>query len=157
MVHLNIACFCFFFCKSTTKETADEFEPERLQKRYQFISNLIQIGLEKKTMLHIMMFTWHSGYEIRDSGKYQPSPNVTYHIQWPLCENVNVTKRTLGPTYNEFGYCEHPATTSRFLCIKIIDSNVKKFGYYEHTPTTCSFLCIYLLVISGTQCNCEWP
>ena len=29
---------------------------------------------------------------------------------------------TLGPAYNEFGYYEHP-----LLCIKIIDSNVKKF------------------------------
>ena len=60
---------------------------------------------------------------------------------------------TLGPAYNEFGYNEHPPTTSRFLCIKIIESNVKKFGYYEHPPTASSFLCIYLLVVSGTQCT----
>ena len=59
-------------------------------------------------------------------------------------------RNTLGPAYNEFGYYEHPPTRSRFLCIKIIDSNVKKFGYYEHPPTTSSFLCIYLLIISGT-------
>ena len=31
-------------------------------------------------------------------------------------------------TYNEFGYNEHPAIISRFLCIKITESNVKKFG-----------------------------
>ena len=43
-------------------------------------------------------------------------------------------------------------TASRFLCIKIIDSNVKKFSYYDHPPTTNNFLCIYLLVISETQC-----
>ena len=31
---------------------------------------------------------------------------------------------TLGRAYNEFGYKEHPAVTSRFLCIQIIDNNV---------------------------------
>ena len=31
---------------------------------------------------------------------------------------------TLGPAYNEFGYNEHPVSTSKFLCIKIIDCNV---------------------------------
>ena len=31
---------------------------------------------------------------------------------------------TLGSTYKEFSYNEHPALTSRFLCIKIIDCNV---------------------------------
>ena len=34
---------------------------------------------------------------------------------------------TLAPAYNEFGYNEQPAITSRFLCI--IDCNVKRFGY----------------------------
>ena len=58
-------------------------------------------------------------------------------------------QNTLVPASNEFGYNEHPLTASRFLCIKIIDSNVKKFGYYEHPPTTRTFL---FLVISGTQC-----
>ena len=38
----------------------------------------------------------------------------------------------LGPTYNEFGYNEHSATRSRFLCIKVIDCNVKKFSYNDH-------------------------
>ena len=60
---------------------------------------------------------------------------------------------TLGPAYNEFGYNEHPAITSRFLCTILIDSNVKKSGYNEHPPTTSSFFCIFLLVVSGTQCN----
>ena len=59
----------------------------------------------------------------------------------------------LDPTYVEFGYNEHPATTSRFLCIKIIDYNVKKFGYNEHPLITSSFFCIFLLVVSGTQCS----
>ena len=31
---------------------------------------------------------------------------------------------TLGPAYNEFGYNEFPAITSRFLYIKIFDCNV---------------------------------
>ena len=43
---------------------------------------------------------------------------------------------TLGPAYNE-----HSATTSRFLCINIIDCNVKKFTYNElfllHLFTRC--------------------
>ena len=47
----------------------------------------------------------------------------------------------LGPAYNEFGYNEHPATT-RFLCIKIIDCNVKKFDYNEYPVETSSFFCI---------------
>ena len=55
--------------------------------------------------------------------------------------------------YNEFGYNEHLAITSRFLCINIIDCNVKKFAYNEHPLVTNSFFCIILLVVSGTQCN----
>ena len=56
------------------------------------------------------------------------------------CRNLifNVTRKThtlfsftLDPAYNEFGYNEHSAITSRFLCIKIIDCNVKKFGYND--------------------------
>ena len=66
-------------------------------------------------------------------------------------------RTTLGPAYNEFGYYEYPAITSRFLCIRTIYSNVKKFGYYEHPSTTSSFLCICLLVISGTRCICQIP
>ena len=45
----------------------------------------------------------------------------------------------MAPTYNEFSHNERPtvhwveqtAITSSFLCIRIIDSNVKKFGYHE--------------------------
>ena len=48
-----------------------------------------------------------------------------------------------------------PAYSEQILCIKVIDSNVKKFGYYEHPPTTSSFLCFYLLVLGGTQCICN--
>ena len=54
----------------------------------------------------------------------------------------------LGPAYNEFCYNEHPAITSRFVCIKITDSNVKKFGYNEYSLATSSFPCIFLLVTS---------
>ena len=35
----------------------------------------------------------------------------------------------LGPAYNEFGYNEHLAITSRFLGDKINHSSVEKFGY----------------------------
>ena len=45
------------------------------------------------------------------------------------CIDKNIT---LGPAYNEFGY-KHKAVTSRYLRIKIIDSNVEKFGYREHS------------------------
>ena len=34
---------------------------------------------------------------------------------------------TLGSTYNDFGYNEHSAEMSRFLCNNVIDCNVKKF------------------------------
>ena len=63
--------------------------------------------------------------------------------------NVTCPRFTLGSAYDEVGYNKHPTTTSRFLCIIIIDSNVKMFGYYEHPPTMSSFLCIYLLVLNG--------
>ena len=59
---------------------------------------------------------------------------------------------TLGPAYNEFIYNEHPAITSSFLCIIVIDNNVKKFGFNEHSLRTDSFFCIFLLVVSETQC-----
>ena len=55
---------------------------------------------------------------------------------------------TLGPTYNE-----HLAIMSIFLCIKIIESNVKKFPYNEHKHITSGFFCIFLLVLSGAQCK----
>ena len=41
---------------------------------------------------------------------------------------------TLGLAYSEFGYNGHPATTSRFLCIKLADSNVTKV-WLQRAPT----------------------
>ena len=38
---------------------------------------------------------------------------------------------TLGPSYNEFGYKEHPVITRESLCVKIIDSKVEMLGYNE--------------------------
>ena len=37
-----------------------------------------------------------------------------------LTSFVLVAIHTMGPTYSEFVYNEHPAITSRFLCISII-------------------------------------
>ena len=52
------------------------------------------------------------------------------------------------PAYNEFGYSEHPAILGRFLCIKIIDCDVKKSGYNEqflsHLFTRCKRDSVYL-------------
>ena len=46
------------------------------------------------------------------------------------------------------------ATTSRYLRIKIIDTNVIKIGYKEHPLTASRFLCIFLLLlVSETQSN----
>ena len=61
-------------------------------------------------------------------------------------------QNTLGPVYNEFGYNEHPAVTSRFLCINIINCNVKNFGYNEYSLITNSFFSIFILIVSRTQC-----
>ena len=58
-----------------------------------------------------------------------------------------------GLAYNEFGYNEHLAITSKFLCIKIINGNVEKFGSNEPPLTASSFFCISLLTVSWTQCN----
>ena len=64
---------------------------------------------------------------------------------------ISRNKYTLGPVYNKFGYNEHPAVTSRLLCIKIIDCNGTKISYNKHPLVTSSFLCIFLLVVSLTQ------
>ena len=58
---------------------------------------------------------------------------------------------TLGPAYNDFGYNDHLAITSRILCIKIID-NGKKFGYSEQTLHEVVSIASFLLGVSGTQC-----
>ena len=60
---------------------------------------------------------------------------------------------TLGSAYNEFGCNEHPTTTRIFLCIKIIDCNVKKFSYNENPLIRSSYFCVFLLIVSGTQCT----
>ena len=49
-----------------------------------------------------------------------------------------VSQSTLDPAYNE-----HLVITSKFLCIKIIDCNVKKFSYNKHPLLTSSFFCIF--------------
>ena len=58
---------------------------------------------------------------------------------------------TLGPAHNELGFRYYLVITSRFLCIRITNCNVKNFGNNEHPLTTSSFFCIFLLVVSGTQ------
>ena len=64
---------------------------------------------------------------------------------------VTIWLHTIGPTKNEYGY-KYSFRKSRFLSIKIIDSNVKKFGYNEHSLARRSFFRIFLL-ISGIQCR----
>ena len=58
---------------------------------------------------------------------------------------------TLGPAYNDFGYNNHLAITSRILCIKIID-NGKKFDYSAQTLHEVVSIVSFLLAVSGTQC-----
>ena len=51
-------------------------------------------------------------------------------LTWGSCIPI-----TLGLAYNEFGYNEHPRTTSRFFsCMEIpsIDPMLQKFGYNEY-------------------------
>ena len=69
-----------------------------------------------------------------------------FHVRLGL----SLKRNTLSRAYQEFVYNEHPATISRFLCIKIIDRSVKKFGYNEQPLVTSSF---FLLVVSGVQCK----
>ena len=76
-------------------------------------------------------------YGLSERGKYHPT----------------IGQSTLGLACNEFGYNDHLAMTSRFLCIEIIDFNVKKFGYNEDPLIMTSFFCIFPIVISGTQCS----
>ena len=74
---------------------------------------------------------------------------VRYHVNGVMSHTSPPI--TPGPAYN--GY---QATTSRFLCIEITDSKVKKFGYYEYPLAMSSFFCIFLLVFSGTQGTLEY-
>ena len=62
---------------------------------------------------------------------------------------------TLGPVHKEFGCNEHPAITSRFLCIKIMDCNVKKFGCNEHPAKTSRFLCIKIIDCTVKKFGCN--
>ena len=55
----------------------------------------------------------------------------------------------LGPAYNEFGYNEHPAITSRFLSIKIIDRNVKNV-WLQRTLTYNKQFLLHLFT------RCKW-
>ena len=52
------------------------------------------------------------------------TPGSTTQAHWWVATSWNVI---LGPAYN-FGYNEHPATMSRFLCIKITHWTIKKFS-----------------------------
>ena len=70
-----------------------------------------------------------------------------------LCVSQGCYRNTFDPAYNEFGYNEHPAIASRFLCIKIIDHSVKKFGYKKQPLITSNLFCIFLLVVSRSQCT----
>ena len=78
------------------------------------------------------------------------------------------------PGYNEFGYYEHPATMSlvtmstrllwvwllwapgRFLCIKIIDCNIKKPSYNEHPLITRCFFYIIDCSVKKFGYVIEW-
>ena len=88
----------------------------------------------------------HSAFwEMRTtSGRY-----ASYWNAILLTENVYdvyyVVGRTLGHAYKE-----HPIISSRFLWIKIIDSNVKQFGYKDPLVKS-SFFYIFLLAVSGIQ------
>ena len=95
----------------------------------------------RETLSLILVFSRLTSYKVRGVGKGG---------WWGVLCSV---QDTLGPAYNEFGYNEHQATKNRFLCISIIDCNVKN---NEHPLMNCSFFCIFLLVVSGTLCksNC---
>ena len=61
-------------------------------------------------------------------------------------DHIYIYISTLGPAYKEFGYNEHQAIKSGFLCTNIIDCNVKKFAYNEHPlETNISFCMFYSL------------
>ena len=88
----------------------------------------------------------HSAFwEMRTTSRWYAS----YWNAILLTENVYdvyyVVGRTLGHAYKE-----HPIISSRFLWIKIIDSNVKQFGYKEPLVKS-SFFYIFLLAVSGIQ------
>ena len=42
----------------------------------------------------------------------------------------------LGPSLDEFGYIEHPVSTSKSFCIKSINGDDETFGYNEDMLTT---------------------
>ena len=86
------------------------------------------------------------------------SVNSSAYYNWTLfligvCVGVGQCEHSITLFVNYTGYNEHPATTSSFLSIKIIDCNVKKCAYNEHPVITNSFFSIFLLVVSRTQCT----
>ena len=116
-----------------------------------------------------VMSVWHSVYpqigaaHVTVHGPVQScslgtSPSSTVLIWGPpmarpapspdLFKLVHYLVHTLGPTYNELGYNNHPVTRSRFLCIKIIWCNVKKLVCNEY-PLLMSMFLLHLF----TRCK----
>ena len=67
---------------------------------------------------------------------FMPTDSSLSAAPAPLVARQKKSLFTLGPAYNKFVYSQYPVTASRFLCIKLIDGNIKKFGYNEHPLTT---------------------
>ena len=81
---------------------------------------------------------WTGSRGVRQGERYDAGDHSLPHRGGRVsryCRNVS----TQGPSYNEFGHNKHPALAIRFVCIKIIDCNLKKFDCEEH-PLTMSKL-----------------
>ena len=146
MLHENRPCATILFQKTlcilcACKNCRKHFE----ERCHQILSG--HIGAAASCSIHPA-----EGDRSESSGRLDGQGS--YLTEGELLKMYFVNKvNTLGPTYNEFGYNKHPAITSRFLCIKIIDCHVKKIIYNEHPLTTSSFFCMFLLIVSGTQCK----
>ena len=66
-------------------------------------------------------------------------------LHWILLTTFSVTIRTLLLRANNLLLSQHP----------LIDNDVKKSSYSKHPATTSTFLCIKLLFVRGTQCTQE--
>ena len=74
------------------------------------------------------------------SNDYATLQKVEVRAQYWDCKDVLYF--TLDPACNEFGDKEYPSL-NRFLCTKIINSNVKIFSHNERSHRTSNFICIF--------------
>ena len=85
---------------------------------YDWSARTVKISFQRGEKLRVKIFLFVSSR----SGK------TWWTFNRHVSQKSHECQSTLDPAYRKFGYNQHPAIMSKFLCIKIIDSNVETFG-----------------------------